>query len=336
MKYSRIYGAMCAMPWMLQPEKLEAFMEVLALRMEGGKLSPDEVAERTEHPRQNQAREMTLFAIDVEAAAPRGSASGQTPQNIAVIPVYGVIMHRPSMGVSSGGGFSIQDFREQFRAALANPSVAAIVLDVDSPGGSVDGVEEMATEIYQARSQKKIVAVADTLAASAAYYLGSAAEELAVTPSGEVGSIGVYMVHQDLTAAYEQNGVKNTLIKAGKFKAEGNPWMPLDEESIYSLQSQVDAHYDMFTKAVARNRGVGIDAVRNGFGQGRSVMAKEAVRLGMADKVATLDEVLKSLGAKGNSKSKKMSGEAEFPGAQAESDAAGSLDAALRQRELDI
>lgn len=332
------------MPWMLQPEKLEAFMELLELRIEGVTLSPEEVSERTDHPRKGVSHEIALYEAENSpelfvpkvdgAVEARSGASNTGPTNVAVIPIYGVIMHRPSMEVSSGGGFNIQNFRAQFQSAMGNPSVSAIVLDVDSPGGTVDGVEEISKEIYQARKKKKIVAVANTLAASAAYYIASSAEELAITPSGEVGSIGVYMVHQDLTGAYEQKGVKNTLIKAGKYKAEANPWMGLDEEAMNSLQRQVDAHYDMFTRAVARNRNVAVDSVRNGFGEGRTLMAKEAVRYGMADKVATLDEVLKSLGVKGSKKSN-VSSEAETLDIQAESDD-GVLQAELRQRELDM
>lgn len=367
MKYQRILKAMSSMPWMIQPEKLEAFAELVMLRAEGGMLSPEEVAERTEHPRQGEDHDVVLYSVqispdlyanairkgwmssseietekssravdgDVEASDARNGSQGQqSRQNVAVLPIYGVIMHRPSMQVSSGGGFNIQRFRSQFRAAVENPNISGIVLDVDSPGGSVDGVEEISREIYQARKQKRVVAVANTLAASAAYYIATAAEELAVTPSGEVGSIGVYMLHQDMSSAYEQQGIKNTLIKAGKYKAEGNPWMGLDDDAKASLQNQIEAHYDMFVKAVGRNRNVSVDTVRNGFGEGRTVMAKEAVKLGMADKVATLDEVLKSFGARGARKTA-LSGEAETPDIEAASEGEG-LDAVLRQRELDM
>lgn len=332
MKYQRILKAMGAMPWMIEPEKLEAFMELLMLRVEGGSLSPDEIAARTEHPRKDANHDIMMVECDIQAQ--NGGNSGSQPSNIAVIPVYGVIMHRPSMDISSGGCCNIQDLRGQFQSALENPSVSAIVLDVDSPGGTVDGVEELSQEIYKARRQKPITAVANTLAASAAYYLASSAQELAVTPSGEVGSIGVYMLHQDMTGAFEKAGVKNTLIKAGKYKAEGNPWMELDDHAMASLQDQVNGHYEMFTAAVGRNRGVSADKIQNGFGEGRTVMAKKAVRMGMADKVATLAQVLDGLGAK-NSKKSKISGEAETLDIQAE-DVDEGLYEALRQRELDL
>lgn len=332
MKYPRILRAMSAMPWMIQPEKLEAFMEVMMLRAEGGFLSPDEIASNTEHPRKGASHEMVMFEQSIEARSDGSANSG--PTNIAVIPIYGVIMHRPTMDLSGGGGFNIQNFRSQFQSALENPSVSAIVLDVDSPGGTVDGVEEMAKEIYQARSQKPVVAVANTMAASAAYYLASSASELAITPSGEVGSIGVYMVHFDKSEMAANDGVKVSIIKAGTHKAEGNPWEPLSEEAIASLQDHVNGHYNMFTSAVARNRGISVDAVRNGFGEGRTVMAKQAVKMGMADKMATLDEVLKQLGAK-NSKKVNISSAAETLDVQAETLDEG-LNESLRQRHLEM
>jgi capsid assembly protease len=335
MKYARIFRAMCSMPWMVQPEKLEAFFEMVTLRIEGGNLTPEEVAGRTAHPRKGESREPIFYAIDAATVVASGRSSDQSQKNVAVLPIYGVIMHRPTMELSSGGGFNIQEFRANLKSVLDNPNVSAVVLDIDSPGGTVDGVEELSKEIYQARHQKKIVAIANTLAASAAYYLASAASELYVSPSGEVGSIGVYMLHQDASAFYDQKGIKNTLIKAGKYKAEGNPWMPLGEESLAALQKNVDAHYDMFTRAVARNRGVSVDSVRNGFGEGRTVIAKEAVKLGMADKVATLSEVLHELGVRKEKRDKNISVEAEQPEVAAVSEEAG-FDAEQRQRQLDM
>lgn len=339
MRFQHVLKALCSTPWMIQPEKLEAFAELLVMRIEGGRLTPEEIAERTAHPRKGANHEAVFYEIDASEPilAANGNNTAQTKTNIAVIPIYGIIDHRASqMDLSSGGGgFDIQSFRSQFRNMLENPSVSAIVLDIDSPGGSVSGVDEISKEIYQARGQKKIVAVCNTLMASAAYYIGSSADEIVVTPSGELGSIGVYMLHSDYSQRYADNGIKNTLIKAGKFKAEGNPWMALDEESLASLQDHVDGHYDMFVKAVARNRGVNLDAVRNGFGQGRTVMAKNAVKLGMADKVATLDEVLKNLGSKNNKAGSNLSGEAETPEIKAVS-ADEELEKALRQREIDM
>jgi signal peptide peptidase SppA len=156
----------------------------------------------------------------------------------------------------------------------------------------VYGVEELAAEIYQARGQKPVVAVANSLAASASYWIAASADELVVTPSGEVGSIGVFAMHEDMSGLMEQMGVRVSLISAGKHKTETNPFEPLTDEARAALQEQVDGYYEMFVRAVARGRGVGVADVRGGFGEGRLVGAKEAVRLGMADRVETMEQTI--------------------------------------------
>lgn len=212
-----------------------------------------------------------------------------------MLPLIGTIVQRADMFTDVSGAASVQRFTEKFRAALADPQVGSIVIDVDSPGGQVSGVEELSAEIFNARGQKRIVAVANSLAASAAYWIATAADEVVVTPSGEVGSIGVFAVHEDISGMLEQAGVKVNLVSAGKYKTEANPFEPLGEEARASIQGRVDEYYDQFVSAVARNRGVKRSDVRGGFGEGRVVGAKQAVSLGMADRVATLDETINKL-----------------------------------------
>jgi ClpP class serine protease len=130
---------------------------------------------------------------------------------------------------------------------------------------------------------------------AAAYWIASAADELVVTPSGQVGSIGVFAAHEDISKAAEMQGVKVTLISAGQYKTEGNPFEPLSAEARAAMQKDVNTFGDMFVNAVARNRGVGAYSVKAGFGQGRMVMAQDAVKASMADRVATLDETLARL-----------------------------------------
>jgi signal peptide peptidase SppA len=170
--------------------------------------------------------------------------------------------------------------------------VAQILIDIDSPGGSVYGVSELAAEIMKARTQKPVVAVANSLAASAAYWIGCAAGEFYVTPGGEVGSIGVWQAHFDYSKALEGDGVKPTLISAGKFKVEGNPYVPLDLEALSFMQSRVDDYYNAFAKAVAKGRGLTVNDVREGMGEGRVLGADAALAAKMVDGVATFDEVL--------------------------------------------
>lgn len=251
-------------------------MEVVALRAAGVHLSAEEIQDR----------------IGAAASRPKLRSNG----DIAVLPLVGTISHRMGMLSQSSGGTSVEAFTREFRSLVNDPSVAAIVLDVDSPGGSVSGIDELSSEIHSARGIKPISAVANSLAASAAYWIATAADELVITPSGEVGSVGVIAAHEDQSGRYDQMGVKVSLVTAGKYKAENNPFEPLTEEGRAAIQARVDDSYAMFTKAVARNRGVPLDTVRSGFGQGRIVGAREAVKIGMADRIATLDDVVATVG----------------------------------------
>jgi capsid assembly protease len=219
----------------------------------------------------------------------------QAGAGVAVLPVLGTISHRMGMFSASSGGTSTEALTREFRSLLADSSVSAIVLDVDSPGGSADGIDELATEIFKARGKKPITAVANTLMASAAYWLAASADEIVVSPSAEVGSIGVLAAHEDRSALMEKLGVKVSLVSAGKYKTEGNPFEPLSDEARANIQKRVDEAYGRFVRAVARGRSVPVDTVRNGFGEGRVVSAREAVRLGMADRVATIDEVIATM-----------------------------------------
>lgn len=232
------------------------------------------------------------------AAARRTPAPAATPGSIAVLPLTGPIDHRESWFTEWFGGTAVDSWGRAFDALVADPNIAAIVLDVESPGGSVFGIEELGDKIFAARAQKPIIAVANAYAASAGYWLACQASELVVTPSGQVGSIGVLCVHQDISKMADQLGVKVTFVHAGRFKVEGNPFEPLGDEARARLQAEVDVYYAAFVRAVARGRGVSQTAVRENFGEGRMVLAAEAVRLGMADREGTLQETLGRLTAR--------------------------------------
>ncbi|NDU92296.1 MAG: S49 family peptidase, partial [Ferrovum sp.] len=163
----------------------------------------------------------------------------------------GVLTQRGNMvdALSGPGSTSTQMFTAALQDALADETVGQILIDIDSPGGSVYGVAELASEILNARSQKPVVAIANSLAASAAYWVGSAATEFYCTPGGEVGSIGVWQAHEDISGALLYEGIDVTLISAGKYKVEGNPYEPLTEEATAFLQSRVDEYYSVFVEA---------------------------------------------------------------------------------------
>lgn len=233
----------------------------------------------------------------VEAAQARRAAASNAP-GVAVLRLYGVVAHRAHMvsNVSGPGGTSTELFGRSLRAALADEQVGAVLLDVDSPGGAVAGTPELVDLIYQSRGQgKPIVASANALAASAAYWIASAADEFVVTPSGSVGSIGVLAAHEDRSEAAAKEGRRITYVTAGKFKAEGNPHEPLTDEARAEVQRMVDHAYGVLVDSIARNRGVSAQTVRESYGEGRMFHAKQALAVGMVDRIESFDDTLARL-----------------------------------------
>ena len=285
MKRELIVAEFLSTPWALMPERLAAFTSIVHRWQAGGQASAEMMA--------TIAGDKEIVAARKQEAARAGSGA-----NIAVLPFYGVVTQRGNMAddVSGPGSASTQKFTSALRQALQDPSVGAILIDIDSPGGSVYGVDELANEIMSARSQKPIIGLANSLAASAAYWVGAACSELYVTPGGEVGSIGVWQAHEDWSKAMDDAGVKTTLISAGKYKTEGNPYEPLGEEAQAFMQSRVEDYYGAFTKSVAKGRGISVEVVRKDFGQGRVFGSQQALSAGMVNGVATFDDVVKKMG----------------------------------------
>lgn len=285
MNYTRIITQALREPWALTPDMMAVVWDVLQFRARGGRLTPDEIRAR--------------IGDDEASARPRDARTVRTISGggggaIAVIPVYGVIAHRTFE--ASSGMTSTEGIGAMLSRAMADPEVGTIVLDIASPGGTVSGVPELASQIYRARSSKRIVAVANSQAASAAYWLGSQASEFVAIPSGSVGSIGVFSLHEDWSKWLEKEGVSITPIQAGARKLEGAPWAPLDAEAKSHFQASVDDAYRQFTAAVAKGRGVPVADVRGeGFGEGRSFDAPDAKARGLIDDVATLEETIARL-----------------------------------------
>lgn len=229
-------------------------------------------------------------------AALRGLFSGaasehETINGVAVIPLRGVITPRGSLF----GGGGLESFREQLHDAVTNEDVGAILLDIDSPGGRTDLVAEAAADIRKARDEKQVVAVANARAASAAFWLAAQASEVVITQSGEIGSVGVFLLHEDYSQMDARIGVKTTLISAGKYKTEGNPYEPLSEEAKATFQAKVDELHDAFLADLAKGRGTTTKDVRDNFGGGRMVGPKDAVKAGMADRIESRDDALARL-----------------------------------------
>ncbi len=274
MDKSYVLRAFIETPWAILPHRLAVLEEIVIRHVAGEKLDAEEVETRIHGAKRPAERRV-------------GS--------VAVLPLFGTIFPRANMMTDVSGATSAEQFGNQFMELVKDPEIGAIVLDVNSPGGNVLGIDEVSQKIYKARGQKPVIAVANHLMASAAYWIGTAADEIVISPSGEVGSIGVFSVHEDISKALEQDGIKLTLISKGKYKVEGNPYEPLGTEAQAAIQERVSEYYDAFIKSVARNRGVKPAQVRNGFGEGRVVGARQAIDLFMADRVGTLEETINRL-----------------------------------------
>jgi signal peptide peptidase SppA len=279
--YEHILAAAVRTPWAIDPDSQEwaAIRSVLSLRAGGGRLSESEIRARVE---------------EAQAAQGPRRGRGQTVGSIAVIPIYGVIMPRANLMTEFSGGATVQGLRAAFREAMADESIGSILFDVDSPGGQVGGIEELAAEIRAARGRKPMAAISNGAMASAAYYLGAQADEVIATPSSLTGSIGVYTVYVDESRAADAAGLDVTIIKAGKFKAEG-AFGPLSPEAAAAVQQRVDDFYGQFVGAVAKARGVTTAAVRSGYGEGRALTADRAKAAGLVDRVDTFDGAIQRL-----------------------------------------
>jgi len=273
-RYRRSVECVGETVWLLHPPALATLVGIIGERANGHRPSAEEIKQRIG-----------------SRSEPTESAQGP----VAVIPLHGMIVPRADLMSDVSGATSVADFQQKFRGALADPEVSAILIDIDSPGGDAQMVPELASEIMAARGTKPIVAQANPMAASGAYWIACAADELVVTPSGDVGSIGAYTAHTDLSAAQEKAGIKTTLVSAGDYKVERNPFEPLSAEAQAAMQDRIDSIYETFVKAVADGRGVDTETVINDFGKGRMLLANQAVKAGMADKVATFDQTLSRL-----------------------------------------
>jgi signal peptide peptidase SppA len=226
-------------------------------------------------------------ASEEKAAAPGARAQKRAAGGVLVVPLLGVMSQRGGMSTCSS-----EEVAQTVASAANDPSVGAIVLEADTPGGEVSGTPELAAVIRQAAAMKVIVASVNSLAASAGYWAISGCTEILVTPSGLLGSIGIYTCHEDMSEALAADGVKLTFVSAGEGKTAGNPAEPLSEEARADLQMSVNEAYGMFTSAVAKGRGVGVEVVRSTW-KAKVYGARQAVEMGMANAIGTRDDAIR-------------------------------------------
>lgn len=312
--------------WALRPETLGSLYQAAA----SGQLEAWLTHER--------AVNGDLQAVEAarEEALRRGRPRAITG-GVARVGLKGVLMPMTGLLAMFFGDLNpLDDFKRGMREAMADDEVGAIVVDVDSPGGVVDGIPEAAKFLRDMRGKgKPIVAVANTLAASAAYWIASQADEMVVSPSGAVGSIGVYATHRDFSGQLKMLGVDMTLISAGKFKTEGNPYEPLSDEAREHIQEDVDDFYGMFVADVAKGRGVKVADVKGGYGEGRVLGAKRALAANLVDRVETIDETVGRLSSRSRG-SVQTRAEAEEPEPELAADAEERVEPEAQLEEAEV
>lgn len=255
--------------------------------------------------------ELQAGAVQPVAKQPQ-AADSKRSGDILVLPVQGLITQKADMDPWTGEpSFSTEAFAQVFQAAVADPSIGAIVLNFHSPGGEAYGTPELADLIFEARATTRIIASINSMAASAAYWLAASAAEISITPSGITGSVGVYVLHLDFAEMLEKAGIKPTLIKAGDNKAGSLPHFPLSDEARADLQKHVDRYYGLFVGAIARGRGVSRSKVQADYGQGSAMTAPDALERGMVDRIETLEQTLARL-TKGAQTKRRIRAQAQY------------------------
>ena len=224
---------------------------------------------------------------------PPTRAMSGLPPGVAVIPIHGTLVRR-TVGLEAESGLtSYAGLAAQLDAAIGNPEVSAILLDIDSPGGESGGVFDLADRIRAASQIKPVWAVANDMAFSAAYALASAASRVFVSRTGGVGSIGVIAMHVDQSEKDAQDGVHYTAVFAGDRKNDLNPHEPISSEAHAFLKAEVNRIYGLFVETVARHRGIEPSAVRDT--EAGLFFGQAAVAIGLADAIGTFDDALTQL-----------------------------------------
>jgi signal peptide peptidase SppA len=275
-------------PLMVDPAKALAFLSGLGPRITGQEiifqgLEVDSVDQATAaiHAR------ASLFGNDL---AQRHQCNGSQPfamiDGIAVIEIAGTLVHRGAWIGQSSGLTSYEGIAAQLQAALADPGVRGIALDIDSFGGEVAGAFDLADRIRAARAQKPVHAFVAEHALSAGYVLASQADRVILPRTGAVGSIGVVALHTDMSGALDQKGIAVTLIHAGAHKVDANPYQPLPEAVHDQMQRELEVVRFLFAETVAAGRGDRLTQAAALATEAAVFRGADAIAAGLADELA--------------------------------------------------
>lgn len=263
-------------PWAIPQATHEHYVELLSAYLQGHRASEDVLRD--------------LRAARDSRSAAMAEQTAQSP-GVAILALHGPIYPRGSLMVDLCGASDPHGFAAAVTAAAADPQVAAIVLDIDSPGGAVSGIDVAAEAVRRAAARKPVSAVANTTMCSAAYWIASGATEIVAAPGAEVGSIGVIGTHVDYSAQDESRGVKVTYVRSADRKALGQSNEAMDGVVLEQWQKEIGAIHDMFVATIAEGREVPTTTAA-AWATGDVWFGQGAVDAGLADRVATLEDVV--------------------------------------------
>jgi len=275
-------------PLLVEPSKAMAFLSGLGpritgrqLRLAGLEVAPEDMA---------HAALPARAGILTNGLAEQYRGNSQTPfatvDGVAVIEISGVLVHRGAWIGQSSGQTSYEGIAAQITAAASDPAVLGIALEIDSFGGEVAGVFDLADAIRAARAAKPVWAFVAEHAFSAGYALGSQADRIILPRTGAVGSIGVVVMHADLSGQLSDAGVAVTLMHSGAHKVDGNPYAPLPEPVRARIQGEIDGIRTLFAQTVAAGRGRSLTAAAALATEAECYRGAEAVTAGLADEVS--------------------------------------------------
>lgn len=283
-KYPHVAARIFDTPLLIEQSKLVSILNVLGPRLD---FEPPLATELLEYEKPEAHLDALLkMQADFERA-PEGYFRGS---GVAVVPIVGTLVQRSDMFTDISGMMSYSKIESMFAAAVDDPMVNEILLEIDSPGGEVAGAFDTAERMARARGTKPITAIASELSASAAYLLASVADEIVVPRTGAVGSVGVVAAHFDYSRAMDKRGIAVTYVYAGEKKIEGNRFQPLSDSALADWGEKIQEVYSIFVDAVSRNRNMSTDRVRGT--QAGMFMGFKAVDSGLADRVNSFSNEL--------------------------------------------
>jgi len=288
MLHARIAARAFNTPLLVEPSKAMAFLSGLGPRILGRRVELANDVETPDGAATLPTRASLLAGGLAASYRQNGDAPYQVVDGIAVIEIAGVLIHRGGWIGQSSGQTSYEGIAAQIEAAASDPAVRGLALEIDSFGGEVAGVFDLADRIRAIRATKPVWAFVAEHAFSAGYALASQADRILLPRTGALGSIGVVVLHADISGQLDQDGVRVTLIHSGRHKVDGNPYQPLPEGVHDDIQREIDVLRFLFAETVAAGRASRLNQEAALATEAATYRGTDAVAAGLADEVTDL------------------------------------------------